>query len=372
MTPGADQYRLDFDGPPRERKAVFLARLAAVDPASLGVGAAAWGNVVRLLESVYFFAGWDHERYAQPSPEALQENADLSRSVLSRARRLAVALGLLTAERPRCRRGETRSPDRLWLQHDTIGRLAAASRCSGGISRDQVGSGGIRWDHIKESPFPPNHQTPNPPPTPRRTPEPPGGAPAPGPHDATEPSRGEGGWGEVVLELERAGLGATSTAVEAARSAGATPADVRAILAAYEARRTPQPAAWGPGALLLRLKRYRPGQGPTEGFPPPNPEHERARLAAEQDARRRRDAARYADRRREHDARAAERAAERNRLAELEAAARALGPGELGRLVESIHDPFVRAMARRDPYGLASLTAIAEGLTTTREVCRCP
>jgi hypothetical protein len=354
----SDQIKLDFEGPRRERQSVFKAKLTGIDPGVVGVSAAQWGNVARLLESLFYFAGADRDRYAQPSPEALQKNADLSRSVLSRTRRLALGLGLLKAERPRCRRGEIRSPDQVWLLHDAIDRLVDASRSASGISWDQVGSGGIRWDHIKESPFPPLPPNHLPPSTPARS----SGA-APTGYDTPAAV----GWGEVLETLEAIGVAVGPRAVAAARSAGASPADVTAVVNVWQAAQQPSPPAWGPGALARRIENWQPGQAANKGFPPVHPDHERAVRSAESETRRRREAELHRDQRREREARAAEVAADRQRLVELEAIARRLPEAEWRRRIEAIANPLIRSVCRASPYGGTALSELAAGLTTAAQ-----
>lgn len=348
----SDQYRLDFEGPRRERQYVFRLKLGAIDPGVVGVSAAQWCNVARLLESLYYFAGADRDRYAQPSPEALRNNADLSAPVLSRAKTLAKKLGLLRSERPRLRRGQVRPPDQVWLQHDAIDALVDASRSSG-LRGIQVDSGGFRWTHIKETTKPPNHLTTNPPPTPARS----SGAALTG---YTTPAAV--GWGEVLETLEAIGVAVGPRAVAAARSAGASPADVTDVIDAWQGHQRPAPPAWGPGALARRIERWRPGQAPHDGFPPVHPDHERAARIAEAETRRRRDVELQLDRQREREARAATRQANQAELAELLRLAEALPPDELKALIAALPLELERERCRSDPFAPLSLASLADGL----------
>jgi hypothetical protein len=170
------------------------------------------------------------------------------------------------------------------------------------------------------------------------------------------------GWGRVVQELEAEGVGCAGDAAAAIRSAGGTPSDALAIINAYREGLEPRPPAWKPGALFHRLTNWRPGQDAHEGWPKPDNGHALAceRLKADQ---LRRDADREAIRLREQRSSNSEtRRVERSKVAKLEEAARALPPHELNELIESIDEPFIRNLARRDRFGTVALTAIAASL----------
>lgn len=371
MTPRNDnQYRLPFGAVEADAKAVFVAKLAAVSPDVAGVSDAVWANLTQLLESLHFFADRDPKRYAQPSPDALQANADMSRSVIGRTIKAGRELGLLSTERPRQRRGQKRSPDRVWIHHPELDRLVERSRdarrgsdapasAAGGITRDQVGTGGIRWEHIKETSSPPSLTPSNPPPIPAQAP------PGASPHGVDIDVEAPGGWGEVLKTLEELDVSGREAAVRQARARGATPADAGRVIAVYLAEQTPAPPAWGPGGLCTAIKRCRPGTEPS--FPPPADEHLAAVKREQAEATRQQQAAADRQRAAERATREREQAAKRAEYERLRAIAQTVGESAIVEWAAEL-DPYSRDIVEGDPFGWLAITTFADRLLARQPV----
>ena len=295
------QLRIDFEGPFKERMTVFRLRLQAILPEIVSLSAARLENVRQCLLAYFAHAGADACRYSQASPDALHETAELSRSVFSRARQDATAAGMIRAERVRVKRGQKRPPDRVWIDHDRILELVNSSRHqvgSGGTSRDQVGSGGIT---IRKPQIPLSPNLSNPP------------SPA-----ARQPSTATGVGGDYELiagKLRKLGVGLAEQSAKQFLAAGGTLSEFMEIQEHFLQSQSPPPAAWGPGALWLKLSRWYPGCSLSEGWPPANAAHEQAK----------RDAAKQLDLDR-YDAKQRQSAADRKRVAQERAATDLIKP----------------------------------------------
>lgn len=90
-----------------------------------------------------------------------------------------------------------------------------------------------------------------------------------------------------MIEL---GVFAPRPAIESARSAGATPEDVLAVLNWSEAK----PGAWGPGAIRNRVMICRPGLDAAAGWPEPSTDYNRQRQADSEGENRKRSRAKQA------------------------------------------------------------------------------
>lgn len=303
-----DQLPLDFEGGFRERMACLRAQLAAIDPGSIGLTPGRWSAVREVVQALFAHAGASADAWCSAHEETLAAGCEVDHQPLTvaqwrRYRTLAATLGLAHKSPWRGR----------WRWRVDLGRieeLAADGRESAQTRRaGPVRNGAKRCEMVRNHKETPDPLTPLPnPPLPL-----PNSAPA---RTAPDHACG-GGWGVVVAELARLGLAVAGSAADAVRSAGGTPEDAHAILGHWRAHGGGRSGgAWGPGALVLRLRRWAPGQDPAAGWPPPDPAYE-ARVAAQ-----RREAQRRAEWARQERARA-ERA---ERLAALAAERRASGP----------------------------------------------
>ncbi|QDV74278.1 hypothetical protein [Botrimarina mediterranea] len=381
-----------------------FALLDAIDPASLepSLGRRRWAPVVELLKQIEFCSGRGECRaYTQTLAGRMRDGAGVSVDTVQRAAKLAKQLGLLVVEARVGRQGRESNAWR--VQWDRVAALAksvdpatiderldeaptpldevpravrclagervgSAARSGRGLPHEAVGDyrikrGGMPHDagglpHEAASLNRNNQSSTSyqPPPSP----------------SVVATNDEATGWGRVVEEIEAEGVGCAADAAAAIRSAGGTPGDAMAIIDAYREGLEPQPPAWKPGALFHRMTHWRRGQDPREGWPQPDDDHVVAceRIKADN---RRRDADRESIRLREHrSSKHAARRVEQGKLAKLEAAARALPRHELEKLIGSIDEPFIRNEARRNPFGVASLTAIADGLGCDDLVTNCP
>ncbi|MEQ8848693.1 hypothetical protein [Botrimarina sp.] len=82
-------------------------------------------------------------------------------------------------------------------------------------------------------------------------------------------------WGETIRKLEGLGVRAAAEAAAAAAEAGCTPADFEPHIEWWLRRR----GLWRrpEGVLFHRLRRLRPGQSPTDHWPPFDPDLEQRR-----------------------------------------------------------------------------------------------
>lgn len=100
-----------------------------------------------------------------------------------------------------------------------------------------------------------------------------------------------GAWGGVVSELIDLGVFAPHPAVEAAKAAGASPEQVRAVLDYARNENAAGFRAYGAGAIRNRVMITRPGLDPGQGWPEPSKEYQAKRQAffEEEKRQRRRD-----------------------------------------------------------------------------------
>ena len=99
--------------------------------------------------------------------------------------------------------------------------------------------------------------------------------PSPPNDSAVQPLPSSARWNQVVEELIKIGIVDPHPAVEAARSAGATPEMVDEIRRHSQGK----PGAWGLGAVRNRVTNARPGFPVDQGWPPPSEDYERGRRA---------------------------------------------------------------------------------------------
>lgn len=331
------QYGLPFGCGYNASMARLRADLDQIDPAELGVKAYAWGLIREVLLAVWSHAGAEPDCWREIPLEDLVTHAELDHQKLSesqakRYRGDARTLGLL--ESRRSNRGTNAVAWR--LNRDRIAELArrCASVRVAEIQCAPVRPGAPRCAPIEETPIPkPQSSEPKPPPPNPRSPRTAAHRRAPSDVGLTP------GWGEGVADLEAVGVGAAEAAARDLAAAGGTPADLAALVTHYRS----MPLAWGPGALVMRIRRWRPGQDPTEHWPPAS----EAYLAAE--AQRRRAAATRADseRRTRLDRQRAASQVERKRLL---AEWSALDPAEQERLLDAAQPDWRRQGYPRDSY----------------------
>lgn len=275
------QYSLDFTSGFDESMALLRADLEAIDPGQLGESEYSWGLIAEVLQAIWCHAGasvdgWCHASMANLVERCSVEHERMSVHQFKRYRRYAANHDLVSWRKSH--RGVNAVAWR--VDRGEIARLAelgrSAPRCASAPP-----------DAPRRPAAPPHRGNPNPLSSKPKTPRP------PFPERAAQTvasaagdprAAAGGGWGALILELERLDVGlAADTAGEIARRGGG-PEDLAALLAAYRA----QPGAWGPGAIVTRVQRWRPGQDPTKHWPPESAAYQAAeRRRLRQDALRR-------------------------------------------------------------------------------------
>jgi hypothetical protein len=275
------QQRLELHEPD------FIERLRLLDAVACersGLSRAAWGNVVALLKAI---AKAGDTCWA--SVAWLADKSGLPRTTLHRARAQAIELGLLVTEARYNQHGRTTSLWRVdWLAVAQLDRRQATAPVSNwgeshfgageshsGMGESQSGSGNLLLNLPNKTSSTTNH----------------------GSAHSVRAEQPE--WQVVVVEIEGAGINQAVAAVAAARSLGATPAELLAVLAYWRVHR--DGFEFAEHALYRRLRRTASGDDPRCGWPawrkgyrpPAEIAAQRAaehRAAAERAERRRREA----------------------------------------------------------------------------------
>jgi DNA-binding transcriptional ArsR family regulator/rhodanese-related sulfurtransferase len=216
-----------------------------------------------------------------PSVEDLVIRTGDSRATVTRRLRVLVEVGVVTVERQAG--ASARDPKRRSIDWERTARLARRQVMSSPVRSVEA----ISSAHGEPTKSSSAHGEPTKPeiePTSRGadsfdlyisppTPSSPPNEPRPGGDFRTagdEPDRAA--WRSVRREVRAAGVTFDGKACEAARANGATPADVRAIVEYFRSK----PGCWTPAVLKGVIDGATAGCDPAEGWPPPDPEADRA------------------------------------------------------------------------------------------------
>lgn len=262
--PAADQYALPF-GQGSNWESVrdrWRGLLLSMPHTRSGLTRSSWRNVVDLLRAILYID--QHGEGCWATSRKLCEESGLSAATLKRAKRNAITLGVISVER-RSNTGPNggRQSDILRVQ---IANLAALQGESNAIPAAQQAPevrahfeqvrahiGEVRAQselYIKEEAEDLNRNNQPPPRT----------------HNTPREACDRDPWPAVEEELFKTGVNQANAACEAARQQGATPDDVRALIAHWR----PRQAAWGDHAqaeLYRRVQRATRGEPPHHGWP---------------------------------------------------------------------------------------------------------
>jgi hypothetical protein len=270
--------QLDVDDAIRERdrddRAAFRERLTelrvllrSIEAASIGLTPRRWQLVVEWLMAVESHA--DARGHCTAAADRLALTANLTLRQARRARGDAYALELVECGRSYA--GEKRSVDRIQVRRaalEALVRAAREARRAGLQPGPQVGCNRSAGGRHVGCTLRKNLRTLRPSkPKPSSTPESlstmSGGAAPEAPPGASAD------WGQVVGEVFQCGVNAAEAAVDRVRREGATPADVRALVAWWAERR--EAWDWPEAVLYRRLCRWAPGQPLEAHWPKPRP-----------------------------------------------------------------------------------------------------
>lgn len=245
--PAANQDVLPF-GVYKER----FALLDAISHERAGLTRVRWRNCRAFLKAVHHFDR--HENGCWASATKIDAQAELSRDQRLAAQADAVELGVLTVERRGAKGiGKGRQSNLLTIDWKAVSGLGLRSDSSA-LRSDFPRLTSENPTYIEEEVLRrDSERNTNPPPQPS--------APLESHADETRDP-----WPAVEEELFKTGVNQANAACEAARQQGATPDDVRALIAHWR----PRQAAWGDHAqaeLYRRVQRATRGEPPHHGWP---------------------------------------------------------------------------------------------------------
>ncbi|MEM6330381.1 MAG: hypothetical protein AAF790_09040 [Planctomycetota bacterium] len=317
--PDARQGRLDFESGFAERMTELRAQLAAVDPADLELSPTEFDRVREVVLAVYAAAGATPGHWSRTADHDLVggtrvDHRPLSVSQFRRYRTVARKAGLLQTRA--AWQGSCRLAGAWRVDRETVGRLAdaarrrlAAARPPSGDKRrqaepsaaDAAQPNGLPADPPRDRPRDESSDRPSGslpaadgrppaagrceqlrtaansceqlrtaaktyrnPQTPTLKPQTPS-HPPPGaePLLREPPPPDVGGWAEVLVSIGVARDNAGPT-LGAFAAAGGSREDLDELLAVYRSKA----GAWGPGAVVTRLRRWAAGQAADEHWPP--------------------------------------------------------------------------------------------------------
>lgn len=397
--PDPDQLRLDFTGPFKERCGVFRAGINAWEPEDLECSSHVLGIYREILKAVFVYSGgewgeWCRAGVVELCEHAEKEHCEIEPGTFKNRRTQLIKRGLIEKElyhqsgnkkyfqyrvcrrlwaeitsQARERLARQRKEDQRKEQKRKAPSPASSQHPSQSdallptvIDCDRVFSTVIDCDALRNPQSPiPNPQSSTPPtsksnaaktnrPSPcSDRPPVPDTQHTPRCHESKHPTTITGWVGWFVEELKVDPRNVRNT-LRAFREVKGTSDVLAEIVQVYRER----PGAWGPGALLTRIQRWRPGDKPAASWPPPDLEAEKSESMKAAAARRPQELAQQARRRRESQRERAANQAERDELA---AAWGSLSEAEREELLDQ-HRPDWRAMSFDDTSSTLMATMV--------------